>query len=113
MINLNTTPAVPGLMMAPLREDDHAGKKGVYLLHFEQPYRHARHYIGYADDIQRRLQEHRAGHGARLTAVIREAGIGFVLAKVWKGRSRKTERKLKNRHEAPRLCPICRAQNQK
>lgn len=23
----------------------------VYLLHFSQPYKHARHYLGYADDL--------------------------------------------------------------
>ncbi|MBB5085041.1 putative GIY-YIG superfamily endonuclease [Nonomuraea endophytica] len=27
----------------------------VYLLHFAQPYRHARHYLGWTTDLQARL----------------------------------------------------------
>lgn len=80
----------------------------VYLLHFDQPLAHARHYIGYADDVDRRVEEHRSGRGARLTTVIREAGIGFVLARVWKQGDRTFERLLKRRKNAPRLCPVCR-----
>lgn len=35
--------------------------KGVYLLHFEPRYKHAGHYLGYAEDIERRVDEHRRG----------------------------------------------------
>ena len=46
----------------------------VYLLHFDQPYKHARHYVGWtARNVKRRLAEHEAGRGARLLAVVREA----------------------------------------
>ena len=79
----------------------------VYLLHFDRPYHHARHYIGFATDLDRRMEEHRAGRGARLMAVIASAGIGFVVARTWPG-DRKLERRLKNYH-GPRLCPICGA----
>ena len=82
--------------------------KGVYLLHFERPYKHARHYLGYSKDIEGRLEEHRKGCGARLLFIIKEAGIGFVLARVWKGKSRKWERKLKDSHNVPRYCPLCK-----
>ncbi len=81
----------------------------VYLLHFSQAYRHARHYLGSTDNLDRRLAEHESGAGARLLEVITEAGIGFTLAKTWEG-GRDLERKLKRRKEAPRLCPICSAQ---
>ncbi|MBA2243651.1 MAG: GIY-YIG nuclease family protein [Gemmatimonadetes bacterium] len=81
----------------------------VYLLHFAQPYRHARHYLGSTDNLERRLQEHRSGAGARLLEVITEAGIDFTLARTWSG-GRALERQLKNRKEAPRLCPLCRVQ---
>jgi hypothetical protein len=37
----------------------------VYLLHFDTPYRHARHYLEYAADLDVRLAQHRAGRGAR------------------------------------------------
>ncbi len=80
----------------------------VYLLHFDEPYRHARHYLGYARDLERRLGEHRAGRGARLIEVITNVGIGFVVARTWEG-DRGLEGALKKRKASPRLCPICRA----
>lgn len=78
----------------------------VYLLHFDEPYRHARHYLGSADDLAARLKRHRAGAGARLIEVVTKSGIGFALARTWPG-GREEERRLKARHNAPRLCPIC------
>ena len=83
----------------------------VYLLHFERPIsnRHTtQHYIGYADVLQRRIDAHRAGRGARLVEVAAERGIGFQVARVWRG-DRGLERQLKRRKEGPRLCPICNA----
>ena len=78
----------------------------VYLLHFHEPYHHARHYLGSAEDLEKRLDQHRRGVGARLVHVISQAGISFTLARTWKG-GRKKERRLKNQHHNPRLCPIC------
>jgi hypothetical protein len=83
-----------------------AGPGTVYLLHFDVPYRHARHYLGWARDVEARLAEHAAGRGARLTAVVSGAGIGWVLARTWPG-GRVLERSLKRHHHAPRLCPLC------
>ena len=81
----------------------------VYLLHFHQPYRHCRHYIGFtAKDINGRIEVHRAGKGARLMEVVVEAGIDFDCVRIWFG-GRKLERRLKNRKHADRLCPVCRA----
>lgn len=82
--------------------------RGCYLIHFETPLHHARHYLGYADDIARRLRQHRAGRGARLMAVVSEQGIDWQCVRVWVGEDRHFERRLKNRHESPRLCPVCR-----
>ncbi len=81
----------------------------IYLLHFERPLAHARHYIGYTADLPARLEEHRSGRGARLLEVVTEAGIGFSVARTWEG-DRTLERRLKNRKESPRLCPVCRQQ---
>ncbi len=78
----------------------------VYLLHFSTPYEHAKHYLGWAEDVQERLREHQAGRGARLTQVVVDAGISLILARVWKG-GRTLERALKNLKNAPKLCPIC------
>jgi hypothetical protein len=84
----------------------------VYLLCFVdtagQParYRHAGHYLGWAKDVQARLAVQRQGRGARLVQVVLAAGLDVVLVRTWPG-TRLLERQLKNRHEAPRLCPRC------
>ncbi|WP_173530700.1 GIY-YIG nuclease family protein [Nonomuraea antri] len=79
----------------------------VYLLHFERPYKHARHYIGWTPgDLNRRLRQHRNGTGAHLMKVITTAGIDFVVARTWTG-GRNLERSLKNRGGASRCCPLC------
>lgn len=83
--------------------------RGVYLLHFDQPYKHARHYIGYAKDIDARIELHRQGQAARLTQVLKQNGITFIVARIWKNETRGFERILKNRGGAARICPICRA----
>lgn len=80
---------------------------GVYLLHFERRYEHAGHYTGWAKNIEMRLDEHNRGQGARLTAVVKAAGIGWTVAKTWPGASRTFERQLKNRGGAAKYCPIC------
>ena len=78
----------------------------VYLLHFDRPYRHAAHYTGWTTNLTTRLQEHATGHGARLLAVARTAGIGWQLARTWPG-TRHTERALKRQGGASRRCPLC------
>lgn len=89
-----------------------AKQRGCYLFHFERPIsdKHTtQHYTGWAEDIDAREERHRSGLGARLTQIAIERGIGWVRVRVWEGYSRDDERKLKNRKEGPRLCPICRA----
>ena len=76
------------------------------MLHFDQPYRHARHYVGWTDDLLDRLDQHASGHGARLVAVIWHAGIGFTLIRICEG-TRRTERAIKNAGGAVRYCPAC------
>ena len=78
----------------------------VYLLHFDQPYKHARHYVGWARNVKRRLAEHAAGRGARLLAVVKAAGIGWQLARLWPG-SRARERQIKRQGGHARQCPLC------
>jgi predicted GIY-YIG superfamily endonuclease len=78
----------------------------VYLLHFDRPFGHARHYTGWTTDLVARLAEHAAGRGARLLAVVTEAGIGWQLARTWCG-TRNTERALKRQGGASRRCPLC------
>lgn len=78
----------------------------VYLLHFERPYAHARHYLGWASDLDARLRAHASGNGARLVEVVTQAGINWECVRVWDG-DRELERQLKRRHDAAVLCPLC------
>lgn len=78
----------------------------VYLLHFDKPYKHARHYIGWADDLGKRLKAHGTKEGARLLQVLRAEGIGWQLARTWPG-DRYRERQIKNMGGASRACPLC------
>jgi len=81
----------------------------IYLLHFSQAFKHARHYLGSADDVAERLEQHRRGAGARLPQVVATAGIEMMLTRTWEG-GKKEERKLKNQKNSPRFCPICKAE---
>lgn len=85
------------------------GKGTVYLIHFERPLQRVQHYLGYTSqpNVDERLAAHRAGRGARLTQVLNEKGIRFFVVRVWFKVGRNFERQLKNRKEAPKLCPCC------
>jgi predicted GIY-YIG superfamily endonuclease len=78
----------------------------VYLLHFDRPYHHAAHYTGWTTDLHARLAQHANGHGARLLAVVKAAGIRWELARTWTG-TRAVERALKRQGGASRRCPLC------
>lgn len=89
----------------------------VYLIHFARPYPrgnhgYVRHYIGFtqsAKTLPARIQHHRDGSGSRLLAAVADAGIDFAVVRTWPDGDRNLERKLKNRKEAPRLCPVCQS----
>jgi predicted GIY-YIG superfamily endonuclease len=81
-------------------------KRTIYLIHFATAYKQARHYLGSTDNLADRIERHRAGNGARLMEVVTAAGISWSVVRTWKG-SRKDERKLKQLHNTPRLCPVC------
>ena len=96
-------PGCPGLLVPPADL--------VYLVHLLPAYRHARHYLGFAErsGLPRRLREHAISdhQGARLLRVALAAGGDFTLTRLWVG-SRKLERQYKNRKATPRLlCPAC------
>lgn len=85
----------------------------VYLIHFKHKYHHAQHYIGYCNsptNLQKRLVQHRHGpsdNGSPLIAAVTEAGIPWNVVRTWPSATQADERKLKNRHNAAHLCPIC------
>jgi hypothetical protein len=85
----------------------------VYLLHFNAPIGNptnpraqAQHYIG-VDLNGQRISVQTAGQGAAIVRYVQAQGIGFQVVRTWPG-GRDVERQLKRRHEAPRLCPVCR-----
>lgn len=89
------------------------GERGtIYLLHFDRPYKHAKHYLGWTTNLDQRLAQHTAGgaDSGRLMAVIKAAGIGFQLARVWTEATRDYERTLKGRGKG-RICPLCKRKN--
>lgn len=79
----------------------------IYLIHFEQPFKHARHYLGWTKDLEARLASHLAGRGSSLIKAVNAAGIDWRLVRTWEGVDRFFERKLKNRGGAARICPCC------
>jgi predicted GIY-YIG superfamily endonuclease len=83
----------------------------VYLIHFETPLKHARHYLGFTNsDLEDRLARHRAGGGSKLMRAIKEAKINWSVVRTWEGENvdRNFERRLKNRKQTHVFCPICR-----
>jgi hypothetical protein len=103
-----STPADDQAPVSPLPPAPH---RGLYLLHIEPRYRHAAHYLGWADDIPRRVHEH-ASCGARSSPLIRAAlaaGCRITLARVWLGGDRHQERRLKRAGGLGHLCPTCQA----
>lgn len=89
-----------------------ANSGDVYLLHFDPPYKHACHYLGFAEpgNVVKRVREHRTGKGARLCAVAIKAGVRLVWVKIWHDKNRKWERRMKKRAFGSifDVCPVCR-----
>lgn len=83
----------------------------LYLIHFERPYWHARHYLGFSQfgKAERRFAAHVAGRGGPLTRAVVAAGIKLTLAAVWEG-DRTQERKWKRDSHLKRRCPVCMAE---
>jgi putative endonuclease len=81
-----------------------------YLVHLDRPLggpvHFAQHYLGTTQNLDRRLETHRAGLGARILAAANERGIAYDVVRTWDG-GREVERRLKARHAAPRMCPTC------
>lgn len=85
----------------------------LYLLHFAEPYRHARHYLGYAVGTGRgrayaRAQARGVAIGAHeLVMSVQASGIEIVVADVLIGEGRPTQRAMRASHNLARHCPIC------
>ncbi len=82
----------------------------IYLIHFDEPYHHARHYIGWTEDIYERFARHVDGRGSPLLAACLNAGIGFRVVAFGRG-ARKDERFIKNAHDSRIFCPVCKPES--
>lgn len=78
----------------------------IYILEFEERLAHARFYVGYTENertLPRRIEHHRNGTGARITAAASERGIGFEVVAIIPDGSRTLERRIKNRKSTARV----------
>ena len=79
----------------------------IYIIHFDQPFRHARHYVGWTEGaVEDRIAYHRSGRGAVLLRAVNEAGIGWSVVETFPG-TRYDERRIKKSHHRERYCPVC------
>lgn len=81
-----------------------------YLIHCEDEYGSAEHYLGSTreDQLARRLRQHGNGSGHRITAALRYTHPRWQLAKLWKSPDRTWEHALHRVNEVGILCPLCR-----
>ena len=81
----------------------------VYILHFDKPFHHARHYVGYTGraDVKERFEEHFTPKGNPLVRAAHKAGIKIIVTRTMKG-DRSLERQIKDTHNTSRFCPCCK-----
>ena len=81
----------------------------IYIIHFDRPYYHARHYVGFCADgkLEERLSRHRKGRGSRLMLAVEAAGVTWTVVDTRLG-DRNFERLIKRAKNTPRFCPVCR-----
>lgn len=86
----------------------------VFLLHFDRPVnaeRPARHYLEFTSRrIEDRVNDHRSGFEYRTVPIMWAAyqrGIGFTVARVWSNATKADEKRLRDLHDNPALCPLC------
>ncbi len=84
----------------------------VYLIHFDQKFHHAQHYLGFVDHLnnhtlESRVEYHKKGKGSRLLRAVALAKINFDVVRTWPDGDRNFERSLKNKKKASQFYPIC------
>lgn len=83
----------------------------VYILHFDRPHHHARHYIGCCSNLHHRMLAHSNGEGANLMKVLVGLGIGWTIGGLYfiqdESKMRRIERRAKNQKNSERFCELC------
>lgn len=82
--------------------------EGVYLICMSEPMSHARHYIGFAEDIHNRFKQHLEGNGSPMLREAVRRGIKLRVGRIWVGMGRQFERNLKNYKQSHRWCVHCK-----
>lgn len=78
-----------------------------YLLHFDGPYLHAKHYLGWSENgWEDRVALHLAGKGSPLVRAAVADGANIQLVRLFPSVTRHFERRLKE-HGKAHLCPSC------
>ena len=77
-----------------------------YLIHFDKPYKHARHYLGATWNLEARIRAHKQGQGSPLIKAVNEAGITWKVVRTW-GSGFRVEKRGKTLQNNCYLCPIC------
>lgn len=85
----------------------------VYVIHFDKPYKHAKHYTGIAKNVEARMKEHKGSYGSKLMAVLKKYNIGFkynIIAEYpTYSEAKAEEKRLKTKVKQPKkYCPICK-----
>jgi hypothetical protein len=81
----------------------------VYVLHFDPPFKHARHYVGWTieENADRRISEHLDLRGSPLVAAAVRAGSAVSVVAVFPGAGKDYERYVKRRKCTTRFCHLC------
>lgn len=81
----------------------------VYLIHLERPLGNGKqkHYVGYTEDFEKRISQHRSNEGSQFLKAANEQGINWIVVRVWRDATLEDERRIK--HQTTRgTCPVCR-----
>ena len=80
----------------------------VYLLHFASPVNGKRHYVGFTQNLVRRLNEHGGGIlGCNMTRAAVKKGVRVLLGNKWENVAPEHELKLKTEKNLKRHCSSC------
>jgi len=82
----------------------------VYILHFDPPLKHARHYVGFTErSVLTRINEHLSGHaaGSPLVKAALESGSEVKIGRIFRNGDRELERKIKRGKNTKCCCPLC------
>ena len=86
----------------------------LYIIHFSKPFKHARHYIGIAQDAEKRFERHLSGRGAVLIREAIKADIGIKFTKYiisthdGYSTAKAEEKRIKSHNNHKKRCPECR-----